>query len=103
MQPDEHGNFIRADADRHPDLKERAEIERREKIDGNFLGIEARFAEIDESFKALRFEMANNTEITKQVRDVLASFRVMGSVAKWCTAVGAFGVMCWHGVQEWRK
>lgn len=96
MHPDEHGNFLRADVDRHPDSKERAEIERRQVIDD-------RFSEIDDSFKALRFEMANNTEITKQVRDVLASFRVIGAISKWLTAIGAFGVMIWHGVQEWRK
>ena len=93
MNPDAHGNFIRMDADRHPDARERGEIERREVID-------ERFQAIEDEFKALRFEMANNTEITKQVRDVLASFRVIASVAKWFTAVGAFGVMCWHAWQK---
>jgi hypothetical protein len=34
-------------------------------------------------------ELNKNTEITEQVRDLLASFRVMASVAKWITAVAA--------------
>ena len=70
-----------------------AEAERRKTVDDKFSDIEGQLS-------ALRFEMANNTEITKQVRDVLASFRVIASVAKWFTAVGAFGVMCWHAWQK---
>jgi hypothetical protein len=37
----------------------------------------------------LKVSMVQNTEITVQVRDVLASFRVIGSVAKWITAIFA--------------
>lgn len=93
MNPDEHGNFIRADSDRNPDAKERAEIERREKIDDNFLGIEARFV-------CLEKKIDQNTEVTTQIRDILTSFRVIGAVSKWLTAMGALGVMLYHAWQK---
>lgn len=32
-------------------------------------------------------DLARNTEVTEQVRDILASFRVMMAVAKWFTAI----------------
>lgn len=35
----------------------------------------------------LKLEMKRNTEVTEQVRDILASFRVMMAVAKWFTAI----------------
>lgn len=35
----------------------------------------------------LKKQMAVNTEVTMQVRDILASFRVVASVAKWITAI----------------
>lgn len=35
----------------------------------------------------LKKQMALNTEMTTQVRDILASFRVAASVAKWVTAI----------------
>lgn len=35
----------------------------------------------------LKRQMAVNTEVTCQVRDILASFKVVASVAKWITAI----------------
>lgn len=35
----------------------------------------------------LKKDMAQNTEVTMQVRDILASFRVIAKVAKWLTAI----------------
>lgn len=32
-------------------------------------------------------ELAKNTEVTEQVRDILASFKVIAAVAKWLTAI----------------
>ena len=37
----------------------------------------------------LKKQMAENTEITHQVRDMLASFRVIAVIAKWVAAVAA--------------
>lgn len=93
MSPDEHGNYVRTDADRHPDPKERAEIERREKIDDNFVGIEARFV-------ALERKMDESMEVTTQIRDILTSFKVIGAVSKWLTAIGALAVMVYHAWQK---
>lgn len=45
-------------------------------------------------------EIKRNTEITEQVRDILASFRIIAMVAKWLTAVGGFFVMAYHGWQK---
>lgn len=47
----------------------------------------------------LKKQMVENTEITGQVRDMLASFRVMAVVAKWVTAIAAAVasvVAAWH-------
>ena len=37
----------------------------------------------------LKTQMAENTEITHQVRDILTSFRVMALFAKWIAAIAA--------------
>ena len=47
----------------------------------------------------LKREMKANTEITREVRDILATFRVVGLMAKWMAAVGAAAVAVWHGWQ----
>jgi hypothetical protein len=43
--------------------------------------------------------LAKNTAITEQVADVLASFRVMAALAKWCAAIGTGALAVWHGWQ----
>ncbi len=62
--------------------------------------VDSKFSEIESAIVGLKAEMAVNTVITAQVRDLLASFRVMAAVAKWLTAIGAFGLMCW---QAWLR
>lgn len=49
---------------------------------------------------AFTAEIRRNTEITEQVRDILASFRGIAFAAKWLTAVGGFFVMAYHGWQK---
>ncbi|HLB49829.1 MAG TPA: hypothetical protein VJL59_22660 [Anaerolineales bacterium] len=51
----------------------------------------------------LKEQMAENTKVTCQVRDILASFRIVGSVAKWTAAVGAGATALWHGVDFLRR
>lgn len=49
--------------------------------------------------EVLKAQMAENTEITKQVRDILGSFRIAGAIAKWTAAIvgGAIAVKSgWH-------
>ena len=48
----------------------------------------------------LKAQMARNTEITEQVRDILTSFRVIGAVAKWITALIAGFLALYHGVDN---
>lgn len=44
--------------------------------------------------------IAENTKITQEVRDILATFRIVAAVAKWLTAVGAFFVGTYHAWQK---
>lgn len=37
----------------------------------------------------LKEQMSENTAVTCQVRDILASFKVMASIAKWITVITA--------------
>ncbi len=47
-------------------------------------------------------DLKTNTEITKQVADVLASFRVIAAIAKWLAAIVAGVVAVRHGM-DWFK
>lgn len=47
--------------------------------------------------------MAENTEVTKQVRDILNSFRLLKSVAAWVIAIGAAIATLLHGIDFLRK
>jgi hypothetical protein len=50
----------------------------------------------------VQVELKANTEITKQVADVLASFRVINNVAKWFVPVAAACTAAWHAIQGWK-
>lgn len=41
-----------------------------------------------------------NTAITKDVRDILSTFRIVGKAAKWLTAVSAAIIGVYHGWQS---
>lgn len=47
-------------------------------------------------------ELKANTEITKQVADVLASFRVVAAVSKWIATIAAGVVAVYHGINFWK-
>ena len=51
----------------------------------------------------LKGQMAENTEVTKQVRDILNSFRLLKSVAAWVIAIGAAVATLFHGIDFLRK
>ena len=51
----------------------------------------------------VQVELKANTEITKQVADVLASFRVIANVAKWLTVMSTAIFALWHGVQAFAR
>jgi hypothetical protein len=50
----------------------------------------------------LKKSVAENAVLLEQVRDILASFRVVGVVAKWVAAIGAAATAVYHGVIWWR-
>jgi hypothetical protein len=47
----------------------------------------------------LKRQMAENTVVTVQVRDILASFRIVGKVAKWTTAVVTACAVVWGAIK----
>jgi hypothetical protein len=47
----------------------------------------------------LKRQMVENTIVTVQVRDILASFKILGKIAKWVAAMGAAAAALWHGVR----
>jgi hypothetical protein len=47
-------------------------------------------------------ELRANTEITKQVADILASFRVASALAKWIATIAAGVVAVYHGLTFWK-
>ena len=48
---------------------------------------DARVMQLAEDVAVLKVQMVENTIVTMQVRDILSSFKVMASVAKWVTAI----------------
>lgn len=48
--------------------------------------------------RGIAADMKRNTEITETVHDILKGFRLVATVAKWVTVVGAAAVMLWKGV-----
>jgi len=48
----------------------------------------------------LKTQMIENTEVTKQVKDILTSFRMVALAAKWVAAVGAGILALYHGWQS---
>lgn len=58
-----------------------------------------RIATLLADVSTLKRDMAANNKMTKEVRDILASFRIMGVIAKWLAGVVAALaaiVQVWH-------
>jgi len=58
-----------------------------------------RVLRLERRLSALESKLDENTAMTKDVRDILATFRVMGLVAKWVAAIAAAGLAVYHGWQ----
>ena len=54
-------------------------------------------------YEDLKREMSENTQITKDMRDILGTFRVLGAIAKWVTGVAAAIAAIYHGTQYLQK
>ena len=64
---------------------------------------DARIDKLVADVASLQTDMKANTEVTVQVRDILASFRIMAAVAKWVAAIGAGCAAVFHGADYLRK
>jgi hypothetical protein len=50
-----------------------------------------------EEFDTLKTEVATNTALTREIHDMLRSFKLLGSIAKWLTTVAAGLAVLWKG------
>jgi hypothetical protein len=64
--------------------------------------VRAEVKHIHECVEDLKKSVAENALVLGQVRDILASFRVVGVVAKWVAAIIAAATAVYHGVVWWR-
>ena len=62
--------------------------------------LKADLAHLHGCLELVKAELKRNTEITEQVRDLLATFRILALVAKWVAAIGAGFVALYHGWQQ---
>lgn len=54
-------------------------------------------------YEELKKEMAANTAVTNDIRDILGTFRVVGAVAKWVAGIAAAFTAVYHGVIFWKN
>lgn len=52
--------------------------------------------------RSIKADLQKNTEVTEQVRDILATFRVTMTVGKWMAAVGAGAGGVLAVIKGWR-
>jgi len=57
-----------------------------------------RINKLVEDVSELKAGLAENNKTTEQVRDILTSFRVLATVAKWIAAIGAGYAAVRHGI-----
>jgi hypothetical protein len=56
-----------------------------------------RIAALEARLSAIEGKLEENTQLTKDVRDILGTFRIVGIAAKWIGAIGAAGLAIYHG------
>lgn len=64
---------------------------------------DSRINKLVEDVAVLQSQMIENTAMTRQVRDILGSFRIMAAIAKWVAAIGAGVAALYHGVDFLRR
>lgn len=62
----------------------------------------AEVAHLHSCVEELKKAVAENAVVLEQVRDILASFRVLGAIAKWVAAIGAAATATYHAAIWWR-
>lgn len=63
---------------------------------------DARIERLEQRMERFEGKLDENTATTREVRDILATFKIVGAVAKWCSIVGGAFVAMYHGV-DWLK
>lgn len=58
---------------------------------------DARISKLVVDVKVLERKIDENSELTKEIRDLVTSFRVVASVAKWITTILLALAAMWHG------
>lgn len=93
------------------------EMERRRVVDQQFADIRAKFTAIEGNMALqadatlglqtdvteLKTEMKVNTAVTTEVRDILTTFKTLGTFAKWISSIGAaiLGLIAaWRGIAK---
>lgn len=60
---------------------------------------DGRVGRLEERMDRFEIALAENTATTKEVRDILGSFKMIGAIAKWGAAVIGFCIAAYHGAQ----
>jgi len=47
----------------------------------------------------MKVTVSQNTEVTEEVKELLSTFKVMGSITKWGAVTGAASVSIWHATK----
>lgn len=63
---------------------------------------DAKLQKVMEDISDLQRDMKANTEITTQVRDLLATFAILASVAKWVAAISAAVAGVWAMIKGFK-
>lgn len=77
----------------------RRQDNRIDQIQTDMEGVQTSIGHLHDCIESVKADVRRNTVITEDVRDVLGSFRVMASIAKWVTAIAAayVAVRAWFG------
>lgn len=62
------------------------------------MSLDARVAALEGRAVVIESALAENTKLTKEVLDTLKAFKMLGTLAKWGTAVSALTIGLWHGI-----
>lgn len=59
---------------------------------------DARITQIEQRMSDFELLLKANTDVTQEVRDILGSFKILGTLAKWGAAIVGTGMGAYHAV-----
>jgi hypothetical protein len=65
--------------------------------------LQGKVEHLHDCVEGLKLEMKKNTEVTEQVRDILASFRIAGAIAKWIGGMAGAAAGVWAFMKGFRS